>query len=79
MDAAGGGWLMPQDRFTVEALAARLKDLFDMPASLQAAAGAARAYGVPDAARRLADLVEAKLPTTTAATSAAAVARETAQ
>ena len=77
VDAAGGGWLMPQDRFTVEALAARLKDLFDMPASLQAAAGAARAFGVPDAARRLADLVEAKLPT--AASSAAAVARETAQ
>lgn len=61
LDAAGGGWLIPQDRFTVELLAARLTDLFEMPATLRAAAGAARAVGVPDAAARLADLVEATM------------------
>lgn len=79
VDAAGGGWLMPQDRFTAEALTARLADLFAMPASLQAAAGAARAFGVPDAAARLADLVETKLAATTTTTATTAVARETAQ
>lgn len=78
VDAAGGGWLLPQDRFTAEALAARLKDLFDMPATLQAAAGAARAFGVPDAASRLADLVETRLRPAGAAAATVAV-RETAQ
>lgn len=58
VDAAGGGWVMPQDRFTVEALAARLTDLFEMPETLAAAARAARAFGLPDAAARLADVAE---------------------
>lgn len=62
LDAAGGGWLIPQDRFTVEHLAARLTDLFEMPSALEAAAGAARAHGLPDAAARLADVVEGVLP-----------------
>ena len=30
---AGGGWLMPQETLTPEALAARLEDLFARPAS----------------------------------------------
>ncbi|MCP5366926.1 MAG: undecaprenyldiphospho-muramoylpentapeptide beta-N-acetylglucosaminyltransferase [Hyphomicrobiales bacterium] len=56
--AAGGGWMMRQDRFTPETLAACLSDVLAEPARLQAAADAARAFGRPDAAARLADLVE---------------------
>ncbi len=58
IDAAGGGWLMPQPTFTADALAARMAALCSRPDSLQAAADAARGLGHPDAAERLADLVE---------------------
>lgn len=54
---AGGAWLMPQPSFTPEALASRLEALLTMPATLTKAAAAARAWGAPDAAIRLADLV----------------------
>lgn len=57
--AAGGGWLVPQPEFTAETLAARLAALLDSPESLAEAAAHARAAGMPDAAARLADLVEA--------------------
>ncbi|MGE5505793.1 MAG: UDP-N-acetylglucosamine--N-acetylmuramyl-(pentapeptide) pyrophosphoryl-undecaprenol N-acetylglucosamine transferase, partial [Actinomycetota bacterium] len=57
VDEAGGAWLMPQDAFTPEALAARLESLFTQPGTLARAAGCARAAGRPDAAARLADLV----------------------
>jgi UDP-N-acetylglucosamine--N-acetylmuramyl-(pentapeptide) pyrophosphoryl-undecaprenol N-acetylglucosamine transferase len=81
LDAAGGGWLIPQDRFTVELLASRLTDLFEMPATLRAAAGAAKSVGVPDAAARLADLVEATMRHPAGHTPAAekTVTKETAQ
>lgn len=54
---AGGGWVMPQDAFTPEALAARLEPLMSLPETLEKAAAAARTCGRPDAAERLADLV----------------------
>ncbi len=59
---SGGAWLMPQDVFTSEALAARLESLFSQPHALEHAAACARAAGRPDAAARLADLVIALLP-----------------
>lgn len=82
LDTAGGGWLIPQERFSEELLSARLTDLFEMPATLRAAAGAARAVGVPDAAARLADLVEATMRTSNtelSAPPAETVTKETAQ
>jgi UDP-N-acetylglucosamine--N-acetylmuramyl-(pentapeptide) pyrophosphoryl-undecaprenol N-acetylglucosamine transferase len=57
LDEAGGGWLMPQEAFTPETLAARLQSLFTQPGTLARAAGCARAAGRPDAAARLADAV----------------------
>lgn len=57
IDEAGGGWLIPQPSFTAEALARRLEELFGQPEILAAAAARAKSIGVPDAARRLADLV----------------------
>ncbi len=56
--ASGAAWLMPQSEFTIENLAARLQTLLSQPEHLAAAAGCARAAGTPDAAIRLADLVE---------------------
>ena len=55
--SAGASWLMPQTDFTTDALAARLTDLLGSPDALAAAAEAARAWGMADAARRLADAV----------------------
>ena len=57
VDEAGGGWLIPQPAFTPDSLAARLESLFSLPGSLTRAAACAKATGVPDAAKRLADLV----------------------
>ena len=53
----GGGWLMPQETLTPEALSARLEDLFARPSKLAVAAAAARSVGFDRAAARLADLV----------------------
>lgn len=55
--AAGGAWVMPQPEFTAETLAARLTALLTDPSTLAPAAAAAAAWGLPDAARRLADAV----------------------
>jgi UDP-N-acetylglucosamine--N-acetylmuramyl-(pentapeptide) pyrophosphoryl-undecaprenol N-acetylglucosamine transferase len=57
VDDSGGAWLMPQDSFSIDALAARLQSLFSQPDVLARAASCARAAGRPDAASRLADLV----------------------
>jgi UDP-N-acetylglucosamine--N-acetylmuramyl-(pentapeptide) pyrophosphoryl-undecaprenol N-acetylglucosamine transferase len=57
----GGAWVMPQAGFTAESLAARLSTLLSDPAALDAAAAAARTAARPDAAVRLADLVEAQM------------------
>ncbi len=55
---AGAGWVMTQDDFTPAALATRLKDLIANPALLTAASAAATGRATPDAADRLASLVE---------------------
>lgn len=62
MSAAGGAWLMPQDSFSGPALAARLMHLLEHPETLNEAAGCARAFGIPDAAERLAGAVMNLLP-----------------
>ncbi len=62
LDKAGGGWLIPEDAFTPEALAGRLSELFSMPAILQQAALCAKISGRADATRRLADAVLGLLP-----------------
>jgi UDP-N-acetylglucosamine--N-acetylmuramyl-(pentapeptide) pyrophosphoryl-undecaprenol N-acetylglucosamine transferase len=55
---AGGGWLIPQDALTPEALSVRLEALMTLPESLVKTAAAARAWGTVAAADRLADGVE---------------------
>lgn len=57
VEDAGGAWVMPQDSFTPEALAARIESFLLFPASLAAAAESARAFGRADAATNLASLV----------------------
>lgn len=61
LSAAGAGSWCPQAEFTAAWLAARLEALFADPQALAASAAAASALARPDAARRLADLVEAML------------------
>jgi UDP-N-acetylglucosamine--N-acetylmuramyl-(pentapeptide) pyrophosphoryl-undecaprenol N-acetylglucosamine transferase len=58
---AGGAWVMPQSGFTPEALTQRLTALLAAPAALVEAAVGARSHARPDAASRLADLVEARM------------------
>lgn len=55
---AGAGWLRPQAEFKPEEFAAFLTRLRYQEQELRVAAGAALAQGKPDAAERLADLVE---------------------
>jgi len=57
LDAAGAGWLVPQEIFSPDALAERLESLLADPAILKTAAAKAHAAGGPDAAERLADAV----------------------
>jgi len=56
---AGGAWLMPEREFTSEALTTLLCELLTTPDTLSRAANAARSLGEPEAAKHLADLVEA--------------------
>lgn len=56
--AAGGGWRIDQSELTPERLAAELAALYAAPERLESAAAAARGLAAPDAASRLADLVE---------------------
>jgi len=58
LERAGAAWLAPQGQTTPAALGALLAELLDTPAALAAAATAAAAFAVPDAADRLAALVE---------------------
>ena len=55
----GGGWLMPQNGFTPLALAAELSALMTTPQRLVDAAAKVKSVARPDAAARLADMVEA--------------------
>jgi len=54
----GAAWLMPQPAFTADALAQHLEALFSNPPVLARAAAAASREAHPEAARRLADLVQ---------------------
>lgn len=54
---AGGGWVMPQHDLTPERLAERVGALLSDPGTLARASTAARAFAVPGAADRLADLI----------------------
>jgi UDP-N-acetylglucosamine--N-acetylmuramyl-(pentapeptide) pyrophosphoryl-undecaprenol N-acetylglucosamine transferase len=56
---AGGAVVLPEARLTPESLAETLTGLLNDPARLAAMATAARSVARPDAAERLADLVEA--------------------
>lgn len=56
--AAGGGWMIEQPALTADRLAGEIAGLIAAPDRLAAAAAAARGVGRPDAADRLADLVE---------------------
>jgi UDP-N-acetylglucosamine--N-acetylmuramyl-(pentapeptide) pyrophosphoryl-undecaprenol N-acetylglucosamine transferase len=55
----GGGWVMAQEGFTAQALAARLEAFLNAPDALAKAAANARNLGTLDAAEKLADLVMA--------------------
>lgn len=57
----GGAWVMLQEGFTPDTLAAKLKELMENPAALAQAAAAAKSCGRPEAAKNLAGLVETKL------------------
>ena len=61
VDAAGAGWLMPEEAFTPEVLGQRLDDFLLHPEILEMAARCAHAAGTADAAARLADMVEEML------------------
>jgi UDP-N-acetylglucosamine--N-acetylmuramyl-(pentapeptide) pyrophosphoryl-undecaprenol N-acetylglucosamine transferase len=54
----GGAWIMDQRGLRPNPIADLIEDLFSNPDKLTAAADAAREQGRPDAAERLADLVE---------------------
>lgn len=56
---AGGAEVMLEDEVTVQALTARLHALLSDPATLASMSAGARSAALPDAARRLADMVEA--------------------
>lgn len=57
VEDAGGGWVMAQEGFTPQALAARLQTYLTNPAVLPEAAAKMRTLGRPGAAEALADLV----------------------
>ncbi|PJK29768.1 undecaprenyldiphospho-muramoylpentapeptide beta-N-acetylglucosaminyltransferase [Minwuia thermotolerans] len=58
MADAGGAWLVPNERFDVATCRRTLEALLEDPAALSRMAAAARQIAMPDAAERLADLVE---------------------
>ena len=62
VEAAGAGWVMAQSEFTPAAMAGWLEAALESSEALARVASAARALGHPDAADRLADLVEHLIP-----------------
>jgi UDP-N-acetylglucosamine--N-acetylmuramyl-(pentapeptide) pyrophosphoryl-undecaprenol N-acetylglucosamine transferase len=58
---AGAGILLAEPEFTPGRVAASVRGFLASPEALHAAAAAAHGLGVPDAAERLADLVEARI------------------
>jgi UDP-N-acetylglucosamine--N-acetylmuramyl-(pentapeptide) pyrophosphoryl-undecaprenol N-acetylglucosamine transferase len=61
IEAAGGAWVIPQNKFTPESLAEQLVRLLTQPELLLNAAHAAAAFAIPDAANRLANVIAAVL------------------
>jgi UDP-N-acetylglucosamine--N-acetylmuramyl-(pentapeptide) pyrophosphoryl-undecaprenol N-acetylglucosamine transferase len=59
MERVNAGWVMEQATLSPPSLANRLTSLFGDPASLMAAAAAAKSLGQPRAVQQLADLAEA--------------------
>ncbi len=57
----GGAWMVMQDNFTPDTLAAQLTEFMGNPAMLEKAAAAAKSCGKPDATGNLADVVEKRL------------------
>jgi UDP-N-acetylglucosamine--N-acetylmuramyl-(pentapeptide) pyrophosphoryl-undecaprenol N-acetylglucosamine transferase len=55
---AGAAALLPEPGLTAEAISAQMRAILESPEKAAAMARAARAQGAPDAASRLADLVE---------------------
>lgn len=62
LEAAGGGWVMPEAEISTTALAERIRMLVDSPETLARAAESARQAGKRNAAELLADLVVDLLP-----------------
>lgn len=62
VEAAGAGWVMGQTEFTPAAMAGWLEAALESADALARVASAARGLGHPDAADRLADLVEHLIP-----------------
>ena len=60
--AANAAWMIPQPAFTPPTLTERLRALMTRPEQLAEAAAAARTLARPDAALRLADLVDSLMP-----------------
>ncbi len=58
LEDAGGGWMWEEKNLEPVELARRLTELMNSPSALEAAAAKARSAAQPDAAARLADLVE---------------------
>jgi UDP-N-acetylglucosamine--N-acetylmuramyl-(pentapeptide) pyrophosphoryl-undecaprenol N-acetylglucosamine transferase len=56
--AAGGGWRLDQNGLTPQILAEKIETLLNRPELLMNAATASGRYGRPDAAERLADMVQ---------------------
>lgn len=62
VEASGAGWVMAQNEFTPAAMAGWLEAAIESADALARIASAARALGHPNAADRLADLVEELIP-----------------
>jgi UDP-N-acetylglucosamine--N-acetylmuramyl-(pentapeptide) pyrophosphoryl-undecaprenol N-acetylglucosamine transferase len=68
LDDCGGGWMMTQDSFTVEALAAKIEAFLLLPASLTRSAENAKSSGRVNAAHDLMKIVLAEVPNATGET-----------
>lgn len=57
VEDVGGGWVMPQEGFTAEALAVKLESFLTLPGALDKAAALVRKIGAANAADQLAEIV----------------------
>jgi UDP-N-acetylglucosamine--N-acetylmuramyl-(pentapeptide) pyrophosphoryl-undecaprenol N-acetylglucosamine transferase len=58
LEESGGGWVMPQDHFTPDALSKKIESFFNLPSSLIDGAERSKTTGRPNADKRLADVLE---------------------